>query len=94
MTIRWLSLAETDLEAVEKHISKDNPTQALLMVLHLIEAVEILVDHPGIGRPGRVAGTKELVVPDTPYIIPYRKQGDYIEILRVFHQARKWPNVF
>jgi toxin ParE1/3/4 len=92
--IRWLSLAEADLEAVEKYISKENPTKALLTVLHLIEAVEILVNHPGIGRPGRVAGTKELVVPDTPYIIPYRKQGDYIEILRVFHQARKWPDVF
>lgn len=44
-----------------------------------------------MGRAGRVAGTRELVVADTPYIIPYRVRGDAVEILRVFHAARKWP---
>lgn len=89
MKIRWLSLAEADLEAVEKHIAEDSPAHAVAVVLRIIESVEILIDHPGIGRPGRVDGTKELVVSDLPYIVPYRKKGEWIEILRVFHQARK-----
>ena len=44
-----------------------------------------------LGRPGRVEGTRELVVPDTPYLVPYRGRGHAVEILRVFHGARKWP---
>jgi toxin ParE1/3/4 len=46
---------------------------------------------PHRGRPGRWPGTRELVIPRTPYIVPYRVQGDLIEILRVFHGARRWP---
>ena len=53
--------------------------------------VELLAQHPALGRPGRVEGTRELVVPDTPYLVPYRVRGHAVEILRVFHGARKWP---
>ena len=54
--------------------------------------VEQLVTHPALGRPGRVAGTRELVVIGTPYLIPYRIRDKSLEILRVFHAARKWPD--
>jgi len=50
--------------------------------------------EPAMGRAGRVAGTRELVVAETPYIIPYRVRGDAVEILRVFHAAREWPEKF
>jgi toxin ParE1/3/4 len=50
-----------------------------------------LVDHPHIGRPARVAGTRELIVPRTPYLLPYRVRGQTVEILRVYHGARRWP---
>ena len=39
----------------------------------------------------RVAGTRELVVPDTPYVIPYRLRGDRLEVIAVFHGPQKWP---
>jgi len=64
------------------------------MVLNIIAAVEQLDTFPGIGRAGRVEGTKELVVDGTPYIVPYRKKGERIEILRVYHAARRWPENF
>ncbi len=79
---------------MEKYISKDSPAQAVAVVLRIIEAVEILAYHPSIGRQGRVEDTRELVVSDLPYIIPYRQKNGWIEILRVFHQARKWPEQF
>ena len=47
-----------------------------------------------MGRPGRVPGTRELVIPGTPYIVPYRVQGEAIQILRVYHSARRWPESF
>jgi toxin ParE1/3/4 len=54
--------------------------------------VRLLVELPHRGRPGRWPGTRELVIPRTPYIVPYRVRGDFIEILRVFHGARRWPD--
>jgi plasmid stabilization system protein ParE len=57
----------------------------------LLEAVERLAELPNLGRPGRVAGTRELVVPGTPYIIPYRLRGDRLEVITVFHGRQKWP---
>ena len=92
--IKWLALAAEDLEEVERYISKDSPAQAVSVVLRIIKAVEILADYPGIGRQGRVEDTRELVLSDLPYIIPYRQKNGWIEILRVFHQARKWPEQF
>ncbi len=64
------------------------------MVEAIATTVELLAQHPagaGLGRAGRVEGTRELVVPDTPYLVPYRVRGHAVEILRVFHGARKWP---
>ncbi len=92
MKINWLDFAVQDLNAVETYIAKDKPSAAIKVVLRIIEAVEILSDSPGIGRQGRIEGTKELVVSDTPYIVPYRVRKDTIEILRVLHGAMKWPN--
>jgi toxin ParE1/3/4 len=50
--------------------------------------------HPYLGRPGRVANTRELVVTSTPFIVAYRVVSDRIEILAVFHGARRWPDSF
>jgi toxin ParE1/3/4 len=70
-----------------------NPARRV--VLHLIQNVEqLLPDNRQIGRAGRVPGTRELVVPRTPYIVPYRIQRTTIQILRVYHGARRWPDSF
>ena len=92
MKIKWLKLASRDLEYVEAYIAQESPTSSVRVVLRIIDTVELLADQPGIGRPGRVEGTRELVIAGTPFIVPYRKKGECIEILRVYHQARKWPD--
>jgi toxin ParE1/3/4 len=89
--IRWLKRALANLNAEAAFIARDNPSAAARVVEAISAAVELLAQHPALGRPGRVEGTRELVVPDTPYLIPYRVRGHAVEILRVFHGARKWP---
>ena len=60
-------------------------------VLHLRASASMLADHPNLGRPGRISGTRELVVTRFRYILPYRVRGNVVEVLRAFHSARKWP---
>ncbi len=64
------------------------------MVAGLVASVDALRDHPNLGRPGRLTGTRELVVSGTPYVVPYRVLGDDVQILAVFHGARRWPAAF
>src|SRR5689334_25290619 len=45
-----------------------------------------LTSQPEMGRPGRVLGVRELVVPDTPFIIPYRLRRARLELIAVFHE--------
>jgi toxin ParE1/3/4 len=59
-----------------------------IVAKRILQAVELLQTQPEMGRPGRVLGTRELVVPDTPYVIPYR---DRLERIAVFHGRQKWP---
>ena len=77
-----------DLQA---YISKDDPRAAARTAKRIRSAVEGLTSLPRIGRPGRVEGTRELVVANTPYIVPYRLKADEVQILRVYHTARRWP---
>ncbi len=94
MRVRWLRTALHNLDAEAEYIAEDDPTAAARMVVAIEEAVGHLANHPAAGRPGRVPGTRELVVADTPYVIPYRVRANAVEILRVFHGKRKWPAKF
>jgi toxin ParE1/3/4 len=92
--VKWLRTALANLDAEAEYIAEDNPGAAGRVAQRVFRAVDLLKKNPALGRAGRVAGTRELVVPETPYIIPYRVRGDAVEILRVFHAARKWPAKF
>jgi toxin ParE1/3/4 len=94
MEIRWQRTALSDLEAIQDYLLERNPPAALRLVSELRQAALSPIEHPHRGRPGRVPGTRELVVSGTTYLIPYRVRGQVIEILRVFHGARKWPDDF
>ena len=74
-----------------RHGLADDPRAAQLVVERVLNAVEMLASHPALGRPGRVSGTRELVVAKTRYLIPYRVRGDVVEVLRVFHTSRRVP---
>ena len=91
MRLRWTRLAERDLDEIAAYIGQDHPAAAARVVLELIDQVEnLLPAHPAFGRPGRVVGTRELVIGELPYVIPYRVRGQDLEILRVLHTSRRW----
>ena len=92
MRVRWLKRALRDLEEAEEYIAQDDPQAATAVVLKIVRAVSLLKDQSGIGRSGRVPGTKELIVPNTPFIVPYRVKDDTVQILRVYHSSRVWPD--
>lgn len=91
MRVRWLREASRNLSEEAAYIAAEDLAAARLVVQRSLTAVETLKSQPSIGRPGRVPGTRELVVARTPYLVPYRVRGDVIEILRVFHTSRRLP---
>ena len=91
MRVRWLRYALRNLDDEAAFIASDDSVAARLVVAWVLEAVAQLAEHPGLGRPGRVYGTRELVVSKTRFIVPYRVQGDTVEFLRVFHTSRRLP---
>ena len=92
MTIVWSPRATKHLAHLRAYIARDNPTAANRIASALLEAVERLAELPNLGRPGRVAGTRELVVPGTRYVIPYRLRADRLEVIAVFHARQTWPD--
>jgi toxin ParE1/3/4 len=89
--IVWSPRAIEHLAHLRSYIVRDNPKAASRIAAVLLEAIERLGELPNLGRPGRVVGTRELVVPGTPYVIPYRLRGDRLEVIAVFHGRQKWP---
>ncbi len=94
MRIRWTTQALGDLEAIGDHTARDSPTAAAELVTQIFDQVDLLAVHPHMGRPGRVPETRELVVTGSRFIAPYRVRGDELEILAIFHGARRWPEKF
>ena len=91
MQLRWLRRALENLDDEAAFLAKDSPQIAAEFVRHLRDSAATLADHPNMGRAGRIAGTRELVITRFSYILPYRVRDCAVEILRVFHTARKWP---
>lgn len=94
MKIAWSPAAIADRDAIFDYIETDSPRAAIAVDERIEAAVVRLAQYPESGRPGRVEGTRELVVNDAPYILPYRVDGDIVRILRVLHSARLWPDGF
>ncbi len=78
------------MEQLIDYIAADNPSAAATEARKVMEAIRQLAEHPASGRTGRVFGTRELVLP--PYIIAYRVKGEAVQILRILHSARRFPN--
>lgn len=91
MRVEWLPVAERNRESQLTYVGERNPWAAIDMGDAIEAAVQRLADHPHSGRPGCVAGTRELLVAGTPYLIAYRVELDTVLILRLLHGAQRWP---
>ncbi|UCI06627.1 type II toxin-antitoxin system RelE/ParE family toxin [Mesorhizobium sp. B1-1-8] len=92
MKIVWSALALSDRDAIFTHIEADNPTAAIVIDERIVAATSRLRNFPESGRPGRLAGTRELVIVGTSYVAAYQLNEDTVRILRVLHGAQRWPD--
>ena len=88
MRVVWTETAIGHLTRIQEYIERDQPTAARRMAQRIAASVERLAKHPYLGRPGRDVDTRELIVPGTPYIVPYKVHRDRLVILAVFHAAQ------
>jgi toxin ParE1/3/4 len=91
MQLEWSQFAQADRESIFDYIEADSPQAAITVDDRIRKQIEELTKFPKIGRPGRIDGTRELIIQRTPYIAAYRIAGKTIRILRVLHGAQMWP---
>lgn len=91
MRVKWLKIASKNLDKAMDFIAQDDPEAASRIYMYIRSRVDDLAAQPGQGRPGRVFGTRELVIEKYPFLVPYRAKGDEVQILRVFHTSQPPP---
>lgn len=94
MKVVWSRPALANLDSAYRFISEDHPGAAARVIGRIKEAVKALQRHPEIGRPGRLEGTRELVVAGTPFIVAYIVERDAVVVFGLVHGARRWPDAF
>jgi toxin ParE1/3/4 len=88
----WARAAIRDLIHAREYIGLENQDAAREIASRIVEATERVIQFPEVGRPGRVSGTRELVVSGTQYLIVYRLKKNAVHFLRVLHKRQKWPS--
>jgi toxin ParE1/3/4 len=91
VNVIWSPRAIGHLVDLRAYVAREHPDAAARTAATLLAAVNRLAALPNLGRPGRMAGTRELVVPGTQYITPCRLRGERLEIIAVFHGRQRWP---
>jgi toxin ParE1/3/4 len=91
LSIRWLPLASNHRFEQLDYIAQDNPLAAASQDEEIERQVNMLAQHPKMGRPGRVTGTRELVISGTPFVVIYRLKARRVDIIRLLHSAQQWP---
>jgi toxin ParE1/3/4 len=94
LRIEWTGTAKRHLSQLDAYLYERSPDGADRVVDRIYEMVSSLSRFPRIGRPGRVAGTREMVVPYTNYVVAYRLLDEVVQILAVMHGAQRWPRNF
>lgn len=90
LRLEWTTPAADQLEHAQDYYHALNPMAATLMAMRIVEAAQRLCEQPGMGRPGRVSGTREWVVAKTPYLLVYRARDESLEVLHVWHESQDW----
>jgi toxin ParE1/3/4 len=91
MNIRWSPEAAADFAGIVDYIQQQNPSAADRVCHSMYDSVNSLESFPNRGRPGRIDGTRELVLAPLPFIVVYRVTADAVEIARVLHGSQRWP---
>lgn len=94
MRVRWTTPAKEQFVSAYEYIAEENRAAAARTANRIWKSTELLAKHPMAGREGRVAGTREMVIRGTPFIVGYRIEKKEVWILAVMHVARKWPEEF
>lgn len=94
MTVRWSDEAKARVKEIYDYIAQDNRKAAEQTLERVLLAVDQLEHFPLVGRTGRVAGTRELVIASTPYLAVYRVKRGEVQVLTVAHGAQSWPTRF
>lgn len=91
MNLQWLPKAIANRTEQIAYIAQDNPLAAITQGDRIAEQVNMLLQHPEMGRPGRKKGTRELVISRTPFVVVYRVKGDKLQIIRLLHSSQQYP---
>ena len=92
IAVRYTKQARNDLQDALEYIAKERPSAARDIAQVIETAIADLADYPHRGRPGRIATTRELVIPRLPFVIAYSVSTTYIDVLAIPHGARRWPS--
>jgi toxin ParE1/3/4 len=90
--VEWSALAMEDRDRIFDYIESESPKAAIQVDIRIEEQVDQLVQFPELGRLGRIDDTRELVISQTSYVVPYRVYGNVVRILRVLHCAQQRPD--
>lgn len=90
-TIEWLPVANANRFQQLDYIAQDNPLAAISQDEQIERQIDMLIQHPHMGRQGRKKGTRELVISQTPFIAVYRVKGTRIEVIRLLHSSQQYP---
>ena len=91
MRVKWTRRALREQDEAFEWIVTENPKAAGEVIDRMRSATRLLADNPRMGRPGRIAHTREMVITRTPYVVVYRIGAAQVEILAVIHHVRDWP---
>jgi addiction module RelE/StbE family toxin len=90
--VRWTLRALRRLDEIGAYIEQNDPDAATRVVARIVSAVDMLSELPAVGRVGRMRGTRELVLADIPYLVPYRVTTTTIDIITIMHASQRWPS--
>lgn len=91
MQVKWLRRALRNLEQARNYVFQDNPTAAQELIIKIQNAANQLQNYPFMGKNGRVEGTRELIISNSPYILIYRIKEETVEVLRILHTSKFYP---
>ncbi|MFM6756635.1 MAG: type II toxin-antitoxin system RelE/ParE family toxin [Dolichospermum sp.] len=91
MQVKWLRRALRNLEQARNYVFQENPTAAQELIIKIQNAANQLQNYPFMGKNGRVEGTRELIISNSPYILIYRVKEESVEVLRILHTSKCYP---